>query len=453
MYCLNYSMNRPECARPRAQKSPNFQNDWTRPKPLEHPTLLRPRTGALRFMSSTREVPFQSLLILILAAVLVTHAAHGAENSSAASASRAPKLSDLFDDEVIARGQNVEVKRSHLEEAFTAFKANLAARGQQLPESQRLAQESQLLQRLIVTQILTNRATEADRVVAKDLAVKFLAESKKNALSDEAFNRQLKAMGMTPEKFDRRVVEQSFAEAVILREITSKITVTEAQIGDFYTNGTDVLVGLLQADLEKMVKDPAAPPTLMAQVKQRIDDVRKANLSRLAQPERVRVSHIFFATIDRKSEEPIPEEQKRRKRQDIEKLRKRTLEGEDFGKLVQEFSEDRGLQQTKGEYTFSRDDQFAPEFKAAAFSLETGKISDVVSTSIGYHVIKLLEKLPARKVELEKVSPELKEFLTQQEVQRTMPAFFARLTREAGVQLLDSKYKLDGVEDSAPKTP
>ena len=390
-------------------------------------------------------------VILFMAAVLFSNTVLGAEDSASAPASRTPKLSDLFDDDVLARGQNVLVKRSHLEEAFTALSANSVAQGRPIPEQLRAAKEAELLQRLIVTQILTNRATAADREVAKGLGEKFLAESKKNALSDDAFNRQLKAMGLTPDQFNRRVVEQSFAEAVILREVTAKITVTDAQIRDFYTNGTDVLVRLLQADLEKMVKDAATPPALMARVKQRIDDVRKANLGRLEQAERVRVSHIFFATVDRKTEAQLPDEQKRRKRQDLERLRKRALDGEDFAKLVQEFSEDRGLEQTKGEYTFTNEDPFAPEFKSAAFSLEPGKISDVVATSIGYHVIKLLEKLPAKKVEFEKVAPDLKEFLTQQEVQRAMPDFFAGLRKDAGVEILDPKYKTEADEDSAPK--
>ena len=394
---------------------------------------------------------FHLNVILFMAAVLLSNTVLGAENSASAPASRTPKLSDLFDDDVLARGQNVLVKRSHLEEAFTALIANSVAQGRPIPEQLRAAKEAELLQRLIVTQILTNRATAADREVAKGLGEKFMAESKKNALSDDAFNRQLKAMGLTPDQFNRRVIEQSFAEAVILREVTAKITVTDSQIRDFYTNGTDVLVRLLQADLEKMVKDPATPPALMARVKQRIDDVRKANLGRLEQAERVRVSHIFFATVDRKTEAQLPDEQKRRKRQDLERLRKRALDGEDFAKLVQEFSEDRGLEQTKGEYTFTSEDPFAPEFKSAAFSLEPGKISDVVATSIGYHVIKLLEKLPAKKVEFEKVAPELKQFLTQQEVQRAMPDFFAGLRKDAGVEILDPKYKTEADEDSVPK--
>ena len=379
----------------------------------------------------------RTVATLILALAVIAPAACAAENTS-----RAPKLSDLFGDEVIARGKNVEVKRSQLEEAFTAFKANLAARGQQMREDQRLGQEAQLLQRLIVTQILTNRVTDADRKLAKELGEKFTADSKKGATSEEAFNRQLKAMGLTPEQFSRRVSEQSLVEAVIQREVTSGIKITDEQVKEFYNTGNDVIVRLIQSDLAKLEKDTNAPAGLVTQLKERMAEIRKANLARLEQPERVKVIHVFMATIDRQSEEPLPEEQKAFKRQQMEKIRRRAIEGEDFAKLVQDHSEDRGLKQTRGEYTFSREDPFAPEFKAAAFSLAPGKISEVVSTAIGLHVIKVLERIPAKKAELEKIAPELKDFLQQQEVQRAMPEFFARVTKDAQIEILDSKYKV-----------
>jgi len=130
----------------------------------------------------------------------------------------------------------------------------------------------------------------------------------------------------------------------------------------------------------------------------------------------------------------------------------RARAGEDFAKLVQEFSEDRGLKENKGEYTFSRSDPFVQEFKAAAFSLNTNQISDIVTTSFGYHLIKCLEKIPTKKVEFAKVSADIKEALLQQEVQSHMPAYFERLKKEAGVEILDPKFKLD-VPKSAEAGP
>lgn len=393
-------------------------------------------------------------IILAAAVTAGTWAVRSDEKPAGAPARRpTPKLSELFGDEILARGKGVEVRRSHLEEAFIAYKANLASRGQPISEDKRAGQEAQLLQRLIVTQILTNRVTEADRRLAEDLAKEFIADSKKQSASEDAFYRQLKALGMTPEQFQRRVNEQALAESVIKREINSKIEISDARVKDFYESGTDLLVNLLQGDLEKLAKDPSASAGTAARVKERIEEVRKANLARMEQPERVRVSHIFFATQDRKTEEPLPEGEKKVKRQRAEKARARALAGEDFSKLVVELSEDRSVKETKGEYTFSRNDPFVPEFKAAAFTLEQGKVSDVVASSLGYHVIKLLERIPPRKAEFEKVSKELKDLLMQQEVQRAMPEYFAKATREAGVEILDPRYKLEITGDLDSKKP
>src|SRR5437867_9574023 len=48
-------------------------------------------------------------------------------------------------------------------------------------------------------------------------------------------------------------------------------------------------------------------------------------------------------------------------------------------------------------------------------------ISSVITTQFGYHIIKLSEKIPARKVELAKVSDDLKDFLKRQELEKQVP--------------------------------
>jgi len=368
------------------------------------------------------------------------------------SASARATMADLFGDPVIARGQGVEIKRSQLEDAFTAWKANLAARGQSISEDQRTFREYQLLDKLIVTQLMNKRATAGDKTVAKGQADKFMADSKKDSASEETFNSQLKALGLSPEQFNQRVVEQALAEAVLDRELKSTLSVSDAQVDDFYKNGADGVVKIMQTELERLAKIPDTSVSQLTAVKQQIEDLKRANLSKLEQPEKVHVSHLLIATRNRETEEELSPEQKKVKRQQIEKLLVRARAGEDFTKLVQEFSQDRGLKENKGEYTFSRSDPFVQEFKAAAFSLNTNQISDIVTTSFGYHLIKCLEKIPTKKVEFAKVSADIKEALLQQEVQSHMPAYFERLKKEAGVEILDPKFKLD-VPKSAEAGP
>jgi len=397
-------------------------------------------------------LPFTVLFGVLL---LTECAARAAAEPAPATPKPADSWASLFDDPVVARGKGLEVKRSQVENAFIAYKANLAMRGQTVPEELRSAREAMLLERLIINRVMVNRVTEADRVRAKEINEKFLGELKKELPSEEAFNRRLKAIGMTAEHYNKLVEEQGLADAVLERELKSKITVTDAQVREFYDTGTDVLVRSMEAVVEKMAQAPDTRLDQLTDAKKKIDEVKKVNLLRLERPEAVRVIHLLLATRDREKDEPYPEEQQKAKRQLMEKLLARARSGEDFAKLVWDYSEDRGLKETKGEYTFSRNAKLAPEFKAAAFTLQTSQISDVVVTPYGYHIIKLLEKIPAAKLEFDKAAPDIKEFLQSQELQRQMPEFFEKIKKEAGVEILDPRYKFSPgkAEDARPAQP
>jgi parvulin-like peptidyl-prolyl isomerase len=359
----------------------------------------------------------------------------------------------LFDDPVIACGKGVEIKRGRLEETYIHHKANLASRGKSIPEGQRTLREAQLLDRLIVTQLLMNRATDADKAKAKELETKFLEESKKLASSEDSFYRQLKAMGLSADAYKNIVREQALAEAVMERELRSTITISEAQVEQFYKTGADALVKIMQDELERLVKAPDTTPAQLAAVKEQVDRLRTANLDRLESEENVRIAHIFIPTRNRETGDMDSDAEITRKRKRMEGALVRARAGEDFAKLIQEFSQDPNLAETKGEYTVARSDRFTPEFKAASFSLTNNQISEVVNTPLGFHVIKHLQRNPARKLDFAKVAPDIKEHLMSQAYQHQMPAYFARLKKEAVVEILDPKYRLSSSEETASLKP
>jgi len=119
---------------------------------------------------------------------------------------------------------------------------------------------------------------------------------------------------------------------------------------------------------------------------------------------------------------------------------KRAKSGEDFAKLARQYSEDPGSKDNGGEYTFPRG-QMMPEFEAAAFSLNTNQVSDVVTTPYGYHIIKLYEKIPAKKIDFDKAESDIKDYLTQQQIQKQFPQYSQKLRKDADVQILDDKLK------------
>ncbi len=76
-------------------------------------------------------------------------------------------------------------------------------------------------------------------------------------------------------------------------------------------------------------------------------------------------------------------------RVEAEAIRARALEGEDFAELARRNSDDLGSQQLGGDLGWFRRGNMVPEFEDEAFSLEEGRIGDLVETPFGFHIIKV----------------------------------------------------------------
>ena len=113
-------------------------------------------------------------------------------------------------------------------------------------------------------------------------------------------------------------------------------------------------------------------------------------------------------------------------------LRRRALEGEDFGQLASAFS-DCPSKVKGGDLDFFTKGQTHPAFEKAVERLQIGDISPVVETSQGYHVIKLLDRIPERVRSFDEVKEELKNTLA---LQRTGELY------ENVLQSLTNKYKV-----------
>lgn len=304
---------------------------------------------------------------------------------------------DFFGDEILVRGRNLEIRRPELEKAYLQFKANATLRNQPIPAERREELEATLLDRLVVSQLLLNRSTAADRESGNRLAEEFVANVIRDAGSEATFNRQLIALGFTRKDFEAQVRERATCEAVVERELHGKVKISDEEIQTFYDSN--------QASLQR-------PP--MAQVR-----------------------HILFATRKAENGAELSDTAKAEKRLLAESVLKRARQGEDFPTLVREYSEDDASKERSGEYVFSRG-QMTPEFEAAAFSLEAGKISDVITTASGYHIIKLLQIIPAEPIALEQIKEDLRTKLRRERVQATLlPEHLKQLKAEAQLEYLN----------------
>ena len=355
----------------------------------------------------------KSLMPLLLVAAFPAWGAapdQPAPTSAAAPATPGFKVSNLFSNSIVAKGKGVEVSRAMLDDEVIRIKSQFSSRGQAMAPEQVATLDRRVLDQLIQIQLLQSKATDADKAAGKALAEKRFTEAKTRLGTEEALNRQLKLMGTTREEVVAKWTETATAESVMKREL--KVNVTDDDAKKFYED----------------------------------------NPAKFEEPEMVRVSHILLMTQDSKTGTELTEGQKAAKKKEMEGLLKRARAGEDFAKLAKEYSEDPGSKDKGGEYKFPRG-QMVPEFEAAAFTLNTNQVSDIVTTRYGYHIIKLLEKMPARKLEFSKVSSDIKDGLTQQALQKQVPDYMAKLKTEAKVEILDEKLKATELSDPSGPPP
>jgi peptidyl-prolyl cis-trans isomerase C len=357
------------------------------------------------------KILMKSLVQLCAVTLLVAATATKSSGQATSSTPARPviKANDLFTNTIVAKANGITITRSQLDEALIGIKSGAAARGTAIPPEQMTMLERQILQRIIQVQLLVAKATDADKATGKEQTQKRLTEIKARAGSEELFDKQLKSLGMTTNDLAAKMTEELTADTVLRREL--KVSVTDDQVKKFYDE----------------------------------------NPARFEEPEMVRAAHVLIGTMDMATRSELSAEQKAAKKKIADDVLKKARAGEDFAKLAKEYSEDPGSKDKGGEYTFPRG-QMVPEFEAAAFSLNTNQVSDIVTTQFGYHIIKLYEKLPAKKVEFDKVKDDIKEYLTRQDMEKLVPAYMEKLEKDGNVQILDERLKPADLPMAPPST-
>jgi len=123
---------------------------------------------------------------------------------------------------------------------------------------------------------------------------------------------------------------------------------------------------------------------------------------RFTQPREVHARHILI-----KVPQDADAATKAAARKKIDDVAAKLKAGGDFAELATKYSEDEGSAKKGGDLGFFGEGRMVKPFEEAAFALAPGKVSDVVETPFGLHLIKVEEVHEERTKPLEEVKDEI----------------------------------------------
>jgi peptidyl-prolyl cis-trans isomerase SurA len=230
----------------------------------------------------------------------------------------------------------------------------LTQTGQKISSQQELDQlKKNLLEQMINDRLLLIQAQKDTLLKVNDKEIDQALENQLSKIksqfpSEEAFQNELKAEGLTEAELRRtyrgQIQDQLLRDRLISSRL-SRVNISSREVKQFYEQYKDSLP---------------------------------------EQPESAKLSQIFFEIEP--SQETV-DSLKSLTRMILEKARA----GEDFSELAKKYSEDPSAKEG-GDLGFLKRGEILPEFEVKAFSLNPGEISDVVQTPLGFHIIKLDEK-------------------------------------------------------------
>ena len=260
--------------------------------------------------------------------------------------------------------------------------------GQTIPDAQMAQMKNNVLEYLIADELLFQESQKKGIQVKPEKVTEQLMTFKKRFKDENEFKKVLEENNMTESKIRTDIMRKMAIDELMDIEVREKVTISDEETRSFYDKNPQLF----------------------------------------QQPEQVKASHILI-----KVAADAPDDQKAEARKKIELIQQKVMKGEDFATLAKTYSEGpsgpRG-----GDLGYFRRGQMVKPFEDAAFSLKPNETSEIVETRFGYHLIKVDDKKPAKKMTYAEVKDRLNEHLKKQKADSESDAYIETLRKGAKIE-------------------
>ncbi|MGD8592694.1 MAG: SurA N-terminal domain-containing protein [Gammaproteobacteria bacterium] len=299
--------------------------------------------------------------------------------------------------------------------------------------------KDQALQDLIDQELLAQNAKEAGFRVAEDSVKQTIlgidAFKEDGQFSNQLYTRALQAQGESPASFEQRL-KRAILTQQLHSGISSSAVVTDAELqrllkienqsrdidhlllkSDSFRDEADASDEALQQYYDEHRDEFMTPEQVSIEYielkasdlgkdaqpsEEELQQFYKERVSQFQVPEERRTRHILIAVSEGADEETI-----NKAREKANEIRQKLIDGGDFAKLAEEYSDDPGSSKLGGEIGFFGRGNLDPEYEKTMFALKEGEISEPVLTSFGFHIIQLEEIRAEKSKSFDEVKDEL----------------------------------------------
>ena len=249
-----------------------------------------------------------------------------------------------------------------------------------------------LLQRLIDNILIEQEAKKSGAsIIVKDEEIMEVVQDmlNKQKLSMQDFLKSLAKEGNSMESVKKEIRGQMMRARLLRREVKSKILVSDEEIGEYYNKNRQDYEGKETVRIKQLLL--LLPPNTDKNIKAKMKN-------------------------------------------EALQLHKRVMNGESFDLMIVNYSQGPAAAQG-GDVGFIGKGTIIPEVEAVAFSLPIGQVSEVIESSVGFHIIQVVDKKGAGLKPIAAVREEIKTKIEDEKLDKKYDEWIASIRAKSHIEI------------------
>lgn len=303
--------------------------------------------------------------------------------SAAAHAAVADRIVAVVNDEVVTL--------SELNNAFEPYQEKFEA-SYQGPDREKARAETKLmlLNRMIEGVLMEQESRKTGIAVRDEEVTEAINDiQKQRKLTQDELRKALARDGITLDVFRKDIRNQITRMKLIRRDIKSRVAVTDEEIGEYYRKRREDYEG----------KESVRIKQIVLLLPKDVDSAAKGKLQ-----------------------------------VDAEKIQKRLIDGEPFDQLSAKYSQGPAAAEG-GDVGFIERGMIHSEVEDIAFGLPLNQISGVIESSVGFHIIQVIDRRGAGLKAIESVREEIREKIDREKMEKKYGEWLEELRKKSHIEI------------------